>query len=229
MSDSTIFNHKTIYGFGDSLIAGHFNGIGMLDYFAASNHMQLYKFACNGASVMPRDPFSFPDMDGIVYDIATQIDLAPDTQPDYICFNGMTNDAREESLVNAPGRISDSFDGDYDTTTFIGAFETICYKLKTKYPNSKLLYICPHRMPTRTIHAQETLLSCVQQILNKWEIPYLDMYHDGGIDTCIEEMRIQYSYDNMSSMTGGNGTHLNAEGYEEFYAPMLEERFLLGF
>lgn len=225
MSDAANLTGKIIYSFGDSLIAGHWNGIGMLDYFAKTNNMKLFKFACNGASVMPREPFSFPDMPGIVYDIATQIDLAPTEEPDYICFNGMTNDARDESLVNAPGSISDSFDGVYDTTTFTGAFETICYLLKTKYPHSKLLYIFPHKMPTRSIYAQETLIAYIQQILNKWSIPFLDMYHEGEIDTCIDILREKYSYDHLNSMTNGNGTHLNPDGYRKYYSPMFYNLF----
>ncbi|MBO5371543.1 MAG: SGNH/GDSL hydrolase family protein [Lachnospiraceae bacterium] len=226
MLKTTTLHNKTLYGFGDSLIAGHFNGIGMLDYIADKYHMHFEKYACNGASVIPHEPFSFPDMDGIVYDIGKQIELASDIEPDFICFNGMTNDAREDAVIQSPGILSKTFDGNYDTTTFIGAFETICYKLRNKYKNSIIIYICPHKMPTRTEHAQDTLQNHVRCACEKWSIPYVDIYRKGDINTCIDTMRMEFSYDNMTDSKNGNGTHLNAEGYKRWYAPMIEKMLL---
>lgn len=222
MSQNNILYHKTMYGFGDSLIAGHFNGIGMLDYVAQSNHMLLQKFAANGASVIPHEPFTFPDMEGIVYDIGRQIDLAPDTEPDYICFDGLTNDAKNPAVIAFPGILSESYDGIYDTATFSGAFETICYKLRQKYQNSNILYICPHQMPTRTKFAQDTLQAYVRTICEKWSIPYVDIYNKGEINTCIDDMRKEYSYNRPGENHHGDGTHLNPDGYRLWYAPMIQ-------
>ncbi|MBO5303842.1 MAG: SGNH/GDSL hydrolase family protein [Lachnospiraceae bacterium] len=226
MLQENILTNKTIYGFGDSLIAGHFNGIGMLDYVAKSNHMHLQKYAANGASVIPHEPFSFPDMEGIVYDIGRQIDLAPETVPDFICFNGMTNDAKNPTVIANPGQITEGYDGNYDTTTFCGAFETICFKLREKYQNSIILYICPHKMPTRTQMAQDTLQSCVRKICHKWSIPYVDIYNKGGINTCIDSMRSEFSYNRPMENDNGDGTHLNPDGYRLWYAPMIEHALL---
>ncbi len=225
MSENKILHDKLIYGFGDSLIAGHCAGIGMLDYVAQSNHMILEKYAVNGASVLPKEPFSYPDMEGIVYDIGKQIDLAPDILPDYICFDGLTNNASDE-IANAPGILSESYDGNYDTYAFLGAFETICYKLRTKYQNSRILYICPHKMPARTRFSQDTLQACVRSACEKWAIPYVDMYRSGGINTCIEGMRREFSYDRTVETCNGDGTHLTPEGYRLWYAPLIEAKLL---
>lgn len=223
--DNILFN-KTIYGFGDSLIAGHFNGIGMLDYVAQSCHMHLQKFAANGASVIPHEPFTFPDMEGIVYDIGRQVDLAPDAVPDFVCFNGMTNDAKNPDIIHSPGIISENYDGIYDTTTFSGAFETICYKLCQKYQNSNILYIFPHRMPTRTKTAQDTLHTLIVSICEKWKIPYVDIYNESAINTCMEQMRKEFSYNRPNETNDGDGTHLNPKGYRLYYAPFIQNALL---
>ena len=54
------------------------------------------------------------------------------------------------------------------------------------------------------------------------DIPYVDVYRQGQINTCIKGMRMEYSYDTADCLTGGNGTHLNATGYKKWYLPMLE-------
>lgn len=225
MSAHATLAGKTICGFGDSLIAGHYNGIGMLHHIANKNHMIFHNYAINGASVLPREPYKLPDMEKIVLDIGTQIDSAPYAPCDFICFDGLTNDAYDEISRNA-GTISDSYDGCYDTATFCGAFETICYKLRKKYPDSIILYICPHKMPTRTIFSQQTLQCCVRQICEKWSIPYVDMYRSGGINTYIEDMRKTFSYNGRDETCDGNGTHLNEQGYRLWYAPAIEAALL---
>lgn len=208
MTNTSSLKNKLIYGFGDSLVAGHYNGIGMLDFVTKKNHMRYQKYAINGATVIPRAPYTLADMDLTVYDIAAQIDRASADVPDLICFDGLTNDSYD-SVLEHIGTLSDHYDGNYDATTFIGAFETICYKLRTKYQDSKIIYICAHKMPTRTTISQETLQDCARRTCEKWSIPYVDVYRQGGINTYIDGMRIAYSYNGKDAHDSGNGTHLN--------------------
>lgn len=216
---------KVLLGFGDSLIDGHYNGIGMLHHVAAANEMVYHNYAINGASVIPCEPYNLPDMPKTVYDIAAQIRQAPDSPCDFICFDGLTNDAYEK-ICNNPGSISSSFDGNYDTTVFCGAFENICYLLRQRYQNSTILYICPHKMPTRSISAQNILQKKVRKICEKWAIPYVDMYRSGQINTCIDNMRKDFSYNKKDETTDGNGTHLNESGYRLWYAPAIESALI---
>jgi hypothetical protein len=225
MTNTFLLKDTSIYGFGDSLVAGHYNGIGMLDYLTEKNHMKYYKYAINGATVIPREPYALPDMEGLVYDIGAQIDRAPVDVPDFICFDGLTNDAYDD-IKNRIGILGKGYDGNYDTSTFLGAFETICYKLRLKYQNSKIIYICPHKMPTRTDFAQETLQNCVRLACEKWSIPYVDIYRKGGINTYIDGMRTTYSYNKRFEQDNGNGTHLNEKGYQLWYTPMIESMLL---
>lgn len=215
-------NGKTIYGFGDSLVCGHCMKIGMLDYVAKSNGMVFTKYAIDGATVIPEIAKKIP---GVIFvpDIAAQIASASSEQPDFVCLDGMTNDAYPVVMEHYIGQISEGYDGGYDTTVFCGAFERICYDLQKKYPSSRKFYICPHKMPSRDIAIQEKLHGLVKEMCGKWHISVIDMYEAGIIDTCVEELRMQYSYDNEGEQTGGDGTHLNEEGYRLWYAPAIEE------
>lgn len=217
---------KTLYSFGDSLIAGHYNGTGMLDHVTLKHHITYHKYAINGASVIPCEPKKLDNVNGLVYDIGTQIQMAPDEPPDFICFDGLTNDAYDKIIRKHLGTISSDYCGSYDTTSFAGAFEAICWRLREKYQNSKIIYITPHKMPSRTAYAQETLVNCALTICRKWSVPYVDMYHRGGINTCIPGMCAEFSYNGKGETSHGNGTHLNEAGYHLWYAPAIEAELL---
>ena len=212
---------KTLYGFGDSLVYGHYMGIGMLDYVAEKNQMVYTKYAVNGGTIIPAIASHLPDAI-LVPDVAAQIESASSTVPDFICFDGLTNDAYDLVLNRFLGKISASWNDEFDTGTFIGAFEHICCRLRDKYQDSQIFYICPHRMASRGERPQEVLQYWARTICQKWSIPYIDIYRRGGINTCLPKMRSDYSYNLQGEDSGGNGTHLNAKGYELWYAPVIE-------
>ena len=216
---------KVLYGFGDSLVAGHAIGVGMLHRVAEKYGMDYHCFAINGATIIPNIAREFPDA-FLVDDVAAQIAAADKKRPDFICFDGMTNDAYPFVAETRLGRISVLSDGEYDTFTYYGAFERVCYLLKKKYGESRIFYVAAHRMPTRDRKAQEILHKAAEECCAKWEIPVIDIYHSNEFDTCREEMRRAYSYNTAEKLTDGNGTHLNAEGYARWYAPAIERAFL---
>lgn len=213
---------KLIYGFGDSLVYGHLLEIGMLDYIAEKYGMKYKKYAVNGASVIPGIAEKM-NQDITVDDIAEQIRKASETVPDYICFDGLTNDAYPFVTERCFGKLTDHYEGSYDTGTFIGAFENICFLLRKRYPESKIIYICPHRMGSRSLKVQDSLQFWARQVCEKWSIPYADIYRRGGINTCIPKMRYDFTYDVPEALFGGTGTHLTAEGYRIWYAPLIEQ------
>lgn len=73
---------KAVYVFGDCIVAGHqYTKHSFIDFAAEKEAMKLQKFAVNGATIM-----------GANYSggqILSQINGAPD----YVIFNGGTNDA----------------------------------------------------------------------------------------------------------------------------------------
>lgn len=217
-------NGKTLYGFGDSLVKGHHLGVGMLDFLAKKNGIIYTNYAENGATVIPGIARKLKN--AAWPDIAAQIEHASPAAPDVICFDGMTNDVFPLVRTQYFGEIAQGFPEGYDTTTFTGAFEHICRLLREKYPDSALLYICPHKMASRDLSCQEMFQTRVREICGKWSIPHVDIFRKSKIDTCLDEMRQQYSYDGPGERTGGSGTHLNEEGYARFYAPLIEKKML---
>lgn len=201
-----------VYSFGDSLFAGHYSSVGIADGLAAANGMVYTKYAANGAKV--------------IGDIYTQINNASATIPDFVVFDGFTNDAYDDIVTNFLGAITTSYAGTYDTATFYGAFESICYLLKTKYKTANIIYVAPHKMPTRSSGAQEALYTAVKKVCQKWAIPIVDIYNEGQINTNIDVLRNDYSYNALGETSGGNGTHLTGVGYDKFYAPQIKATML---
>ncbi|MDO4293458.1 MAG: SGNH/GDSL hydrolase family protein [Eubacteriales bacterium] len=218
---------KTIYGFGDSLVAGHANRVGMLDFAARKNGMIYRRYAANGATIVPGIAPRIGD-GWLVPDVASQVESASAETPDFVCFDGLTNDAEKATAERYLGQLSDSWDGGWDLSTFYGAFENVCHTLRKKYQDSCIFYVAVHRMPTRDQKTQEILQRAAREVCEKWAIPVVDMFRAGGINTCIDGMRRDYSYDTMEKLWDGNGTHLNEAGYSEWYAPAIE-RLMLGF
>lgn len=211
---------RTLYGFGDSLVRGHWLGIGMLDALAAKYGMEYTNYAKNGACMIAK-PSSSEESGKGVLDVAAQIRMASAAVPDVICFDGLINDAYPDTIKRL-GKLTETYDGGYDVSCFYGAFEQVCYLLRKKYRDSRMFYICVHKMPTRDMNVQETLQKAAREVCEKWSIPYADVFRCGQINTCVDEMRRAYSYNGPECLTDGNGTHLNAEGYEMWYLPVIE-------
>ena len=178
--------------------------------------MNYTKYAVNGSTIIGSSSTS----------IINQIANASSIVPDFVVFDGLTNDAYQTTIDSKLGALSDNFNGVYDTSTFYGAFEQICYNLRTKYMDSNIIYVVPHKMPTRNKLVQDKLTSIALEVCNKWSIPVVDIYNKGQINCYLDNMRTKYSYNNQGETSGGNGTHLTGEGYDKWYAPLIKSKMI---
>ena len=201
---------KTVYGFGDSLVYGHYSKVGMLDMLCDNEGMIYKKYAVNGAKITGQ------------WEILKQIILGDTEQPDFVIFDGGTNDAFTSSPI---GEFSEEYTSQgYDT--FIGAFDTVCNNIRVKYPNAKIIYVSPHKMPTSSFEIQKTIHDMALKVCDKYSISVVDIYSQGQINTNIETMKNEWSYNTEGATSGGNGTHLTGEGYYKFYAPMIKAKMI---
>lgn len=201
---------KTVYGFGDSLMYGHYSKIGMLDILCDRTNMFFSKYGLNGAKITGQ------------WEILKQIMLASSIEPDYIVFNGGTNDALQSVAI---GEFSTDYtEKGYDT--FANSFDNVCSQLRGKYPNTKIIYVSPHKMPTSSYSVQKSIHDMALNICDKYSISVVDIYKHGQINTRIDSMRNDWSYDTAGTTSGGNGTHLTGEGYYKFYAPLIKAKML---
>lgn len=97
-------------------------------------------------------------------------------QYDYIIFDGGVNDKSQSLNV---GEISNSYEIDYDTSTTLGALESICKYLVLNFPESKKLFVIPHNIVTSSNNVNiglRELFQKIVEVLKKWGIPSKTAY-----------------------------------------------------
>ena len=214
---------KTAYAFGDSIVAGHqYEKASFVNYAASQEGMQVQKFAVNGATILNAG-YSGGQ-------ILAQLEKASGTAPDYVLFDGGTNDA--EYLVNNPnislGVVSDAQDAaGLDANTFAGAFEQTIVKMKEKWPNAQIIYVAVHKMGSRDVKMQEELHEIEIQACKKHSVAVADVYGEGKLDTVDVNQKNTYTFDSNgdNGLPGinGTGTHPNLSAIEAFYMPVVTE------
>ena len=210
---------KTVYAFGDSIVAGHqYQKASFADFAASAEGMTIQKFAVNGATVMDAN-----------YDggrIAAQVEKAPAESPDYILFDGGTNDA--EYIANNQdiqyGEVTDAKDAaTFDSTTFAGAFESLVYQMQQKYPDAQLVYTAVHKLGSRDNAVQEKLRAIELAVCEKYGVAVADVYEK--LDTNDVNKKNDYTFNSLAANglpgNNGSGTHPNLKAIEEFYVPVV--------
>jgi lysophospholipase L1-like esterase len=223
---SPILAGRTVYAFGDSIVAGHrYTQASFIDFVARQEGMTLVKKAVNGATVLPSSNT-----------IVDQLASAPAGQPDYIVFDGGTNDAYPATLDKL-GAVSNGFDSELDVSTFAGAFENLIARMREKYPEADIVYTAVHRLGARDVETQEALREIELEACKKWGVTVADIYST-DLDTTDVTKRVTYSFDSLQASglpgtadtTGSwevdgvlrpTGTHPNFPAIEEFYAPVV--------
>lgn len=215
---------KNIVAFGDSIVAGHkYETASFVDFVAQKEGMNVQKkYAINGASIMEYNSYG-----GMI--LTKQIENADASlAPDYVIFDGGTNDA--EYLVNNQDKFGDK--DSTDTATFAGAFRATIKALKKKYPSAKLVYVAVHKLGARDADVQAKLHELELAICEDMGVNVSNIYDDTALNTADADMKAKYSFDSLSSAgvpqsgTDGNGTnatgtHPNFKAIEEFYVPTV--------
>lgn len=207
---------KILFAFGDSIVNGHtYDKEGLAEFVAAEQNLELYKFAVNGATVM--------DIGYEGGQILRQMQLKNmNRQPDFILFDGGTNDA--EYLAGGQKESVPKTAGD-----FRAAFaETVTY-MKKNWKDAKIIYVAAHRMGSRDGAIQDRLHGTTLSICRSMGVTAADVYRESGLDTSIETHRVRYTFDRNNEEglpgTGGSGTHPNLEAIRIFYLPVINRAF----
>lgn len=225
---------KTIYNFGDSVSNGAgnlVNGkyIGPAEITANKYGMVCTDYAVSGASM------ANPDDENPNMCIMNQIESASSEQPDFVLLAGGINDlkfttAGEMPAVTGQYSYSEEYIDSLDVSKFAGAFEKAIFTVTNKWVGTQLIYMFEHKMLTHYSDGTQNLHDVALKICEKWCIPVLDMWEEGGLNLAIRSHLLKYG----STTTGTgtvidgvtyDGTHCNGEGYETFYVPKL--RFIL--
>jgi lysophospholipase L1-like esterase len=189
---------KKVYAFGDSIVYGHTYPRGFVNFTAERELMNLTKYAVNGATIGSSGN-----------QILTQVRNAAAAAPDYVVFNGGTNDAD-------PAK--------FDKATYAGSLETTLATMRSKWPSAKIVYVAVHKLGSRDWNTQLAIRSVTLQICAKWGVTVADVFNDTTLDTRVDSQRVAYTFNgnvNGYPGTGGTGTHPNIAGITGFYVPVL--------
>ena len=217
---------KKMIATGDSITAtvSHRPYAGYAKLIALDNGMDYKTFAIWGASIAD----NIPETSGC---ILRTLDKMPD-DTDYVILSGGANDIY---AVNAGreqmGTISYAYDAQLDETTLCGALESMCKKALKKWHSKKILYVITHRIGVWSSQKEyETEEKCVEniiKILEKWGIPYVDLFHSVPCFTADVTMKNLYTTMGNTEYNGvGDGLHPNLQGYRLFYVPRIQAKLL---
>jgi hypothetical protein len=215
-----ILKGKSVYAFGDSIVAGHRYARGFVNLVAEREDIALTKYARNGATVMEAGYSA-----GTVRE---QVRAASATSPDLVVFDGGTNDA--EAIFSAGlevGSVSDTFDpAGFEPGTYAGALEATVHEMRSKWPEARIVYVAVHKLGSRDWDTQLAVRDVTLQVAEKWGVTVADVFADTTLDTRDEVQRVDYTFNDLVGGypgTGGSGTHPNIAGMTGFYVPVLTD------
>ena len=193
---------KTMYAFGDSIVAGHTYPRGFANLTAEREAMSLTKYAVNGATISPGGN-----------QILNQVRNASAQSPDYVVFDGGTNDAYPDT---------------FNRSTYANALETTIRTMKTRWPSARIVYVAVHKLGSRDWNTQLAVREVTLQVCATWGVKVADVFNDTTLDTRIDSHRVAHTFNgtvNGYPGTGGTGTHPNLAGIG-FYVPVLTTAML---
>ena len=231
--ENKLYGKKIIWN-GDSICIGLVETGSWATRIAEKNSMTCKNYARGGGTItegMPKVP-SGADRHSVSLTLEKMYEEYPDA--DYIILEGGTNDA---DLLGNPSNpdVTDrlgsfkpfDFSGNYDVTTFCGAFESVIYRTLKYWPGKKVGYIVAQKMGTgwtsysnRRFYFEKAI-----EICKKWGIPYIDLW-----TTCYINPNLPDMYDSSKTTeeneAGGvsyfrDSQHLTARGYD-ITAEMIE-------
>lgn len=207
---------SSVYAFGDSIVYGHKYSRGFMNFLAEREGMTLTKYAVNGATVGPTSN-----------QILAQVQNANAQAPDYVVFDGGTNDAIQihDNHTYTVGTVSASQDpATFDTGTYAGSLETTIRTMRQKWPSAQLVYVAAHKMGSRDWDTQLALRQVYLQAAQKWGVAVADVFADTSLDTRVDAQRVAYTFDDLVNTfpgSGGTGTHPNIAGINSFFLPVV--------
>lgn len=195
---------NTIAFFGDSITEGGYPDlIGSITGATVTNH------GVGGATVASGT--------ANVTHIVEQI-TAHTGNDDIICVSGGYNDFCQEVPL---GTLSTGYNAALDTTTLIGALESIFRKLLTSHSEAQIFYVITHKIDGAENRQNDIGLTltdyhdAIVSVLEKYSIPCYDAFADSGLVTSTASdwgatLRSLYT-------TNADGTHPNEAGYLKYY------------
>lgn len=217
---------KKILTFGDSIVDGHmYKKAAFVEFVAEKEGMIIEgKYANNGAKVLTDTVDVNTGLGGMILKDQVLVAARENKNPDFIIFDGGTNDAYPPVL-----EVLGKSDNPNETTdTFAGAFRKTIETMRTSWPNAKIIYVAVHKLGGRDKEVQEKLHKIQMEICKELQITVANLYDESPFDANDKAMREKYSFDKLADglpAPGENptGTHPNFLAIKEFYVPLVSK------
>ncbi len=139
---------------------------------------------------------------------------------DIIILHGGTNDAWQGIPM---GVMTEGFDPQtFDKSTFAGGLENLLYYTKGLFPNAAVGFIVNFRFreAPKNLENMEPYVDLTIQILEKWDVPYADLYHNETLEK---------RFKTGTHFSDDINVHPNAKGYDvltPFITNWMENTFI---
>lgn len=219
-TDNGYLENKSMYCDGDSVSKGTGTNYFGNDYYSYCNYlaekynMNMTQKSVPGATLANKTGEGENTQKRIVQRIEKM-----SGNYDIILLDGGYNDMFQNIDVGTLTSSSDK-SGNYDTYTTVGALERICYLITTKYPNAKKMFVLGHRI--QGYDTQDMYWDAIISVLEKWDIPYVDLRNDVGLTNANDEIANQYfMYRTLKGK--GDGIHPLKYAQEKVYGKLVEQ------
>jgi len=208
---------KKIGAVGDSITIGTYSVPNMTYVYQIANaHNMTVDNQAIWGSVFPTGKTQGGNPQGSIY---SQI-LSVSDDCDMLIISGGINDADYQEDASYWGSVSGGYDATLDVTTFCGAFEGTLKAALDKFKGKPILFVFEHRMTQEYQsqygqHFEDVQYLLMVEMLNKWGIPYVDLFHNMPSIKLTPGYITLYSFDDK-------GVHPNVAGYRKFYTPRVE-------
>lgn len=205
--ERSILGGKSVNWIGDSIMkaSSDSNG-GWIGRIADAYGMTFENLAKDGGQITNHGTSGY-------WSITAHCTDFTDTGPDYVIFDGGTNDGFNTTLCPLGDIDTTRYDVPSDETTFTGAFESLIYKVVTAYPNAKIGYIIPYKQISYNSNIDvyditgTAYFDRAIEVCEKWGVPYLDLRKKTVLNYQISA--IQDKFIDM--------VHIDSDGYDYSY------------
>lgn len=206
------FDGLKILFFGDSITRASVDNVGWPGRIAKKyNFRACENLAVSGAIVTPAGNNVMAQVRGV---------RTKHKDADIIILHGGTNDAWQGIPM---GVMTEGFDPKtFDKTTFAGGLEYMLYYTKGLFPDAAVGYIVNFRFreAPKNLENMEPYVDLTIQILEKWDVPYADLYHNETLEKRFKP---------GTHFRDDINVHPNAKGYDvltPFITDWMENTFI---
>lgn len=211
----------TMYCDGDSVAQGVGTKILGEDFYSYCNYvtdehdLETLNRAVSGTTLAKQE-------DKLNKDNKSILERVEEMQGNYdvVLIEGGFNDVFQSIELGEMTDINDK-SGNYDEFTTAGALESICYFLNKNYTDSIKLFVICHTILDN--ESQNTYWNTIRQILDKWNIEYVDISTETDFSNINDEITTQY-FKYKESISRGDAIHPLKYAHQKVYGPLVSEK-----